>query len=129
MKRFKNILYFADGAMETCTALERAVTLARSNDARLTVVDVLENAPALLEAALELPVERESRRLLEERRVDLAQPLDRHARLDTGRDSGDDRLGHGRRIVVLGLQTCEAISFQTARDDGIEQRRRQRLPR
>jgi nucleotide-binding universal stress UspA family protein len=44
VKRFKNILYFADGAMESCPALERAVNLAVSNDARLTVVDVLEQA-------------------------------------------------------------------------------------
>jgi len=44
MKRFKNILYFADGALEACSALERAVTLARANQARLTVVDVLEEA-------------------------------------------------------------------------------------
>ncbi len=41
MKRFKNILYFADGATETCHALERAVQLAHSNHARLTVIDVL----------------------------------------------------------------------------------------
>ena len=41
MKRFKNILYFADGAMATDPALERAVNLAKTNKARLTVVDVL----------------------------------------------------------------------------------------
>lgn len=44
MKRFKNILYFADGATENCRALQRAFALARSNDARLTVMDVLEEA-------------------------------------------------------------------------------------
>ncbi len=42
MKRFKNILYFADGAAESCSALARAVSLARSNQARLTAIDVLE---------------------------------------------------------------------------------------
>lgn len=42
MKRFKNILYFADGATEPCSALERAVSLARSNHARLTLIDVLD---------------------------------------------------------------------------------------
>ncbi len=41
MKRFKNILYFADGALEVCPALRRAVSLAQSNQARLTVLDVL----------------------------------------------------------------------------------------
>ena len=42
MKRFKNILYFADGALEKNHALERSLQLARSNGARLTVIDVLE---------------------------------------------------------------------------------------
>lgn len=42
MKRFKNILYFADGATDKNHALDRAVQLAHSNGARLTVIDVLE---------------------------------------------------------------------------------------
>ncbi len=42
MKRFKNILFFADGGTEAGPALERAVALARVNDARLTVIDVAE---------------------------------------------------------------------------------------
>ncbi|MFC1665969.1 universal stress protein [Pseudomonadota bacterium] len=42
MKRFKNILFFADGAMHPGPALERAVTLADSNNARLTVIDVID---------------------------------------------------------------------------------------
>lgn len=41
MKRFKNILYFADGQDHGSTGLQRAVTLAKANEARLTVVDVL----------------------------------------------------------------------------------------
>jgi universal stress protein E len=41
MKRFKNILYFADGATVGCSALERAVRLAAANEARLTVLDVV----------------------------------------------------------------------------------------
>lgn len=51
MKRFKNILYFADGAMEASTTLERAVNLARTNHARLTVLDVLAEteSPAKIE--------------------------------------------------------------------------------
>ncbi|MGD2074998.1 MAG: universal stress protein [Gammaproteobacteria bacterium] len=51
MKRFKNILYFADGAVDTTTALDRAVNLARSNHARLTVLDVLaeSDSPAEIE--------------------------------------------------------------------------------
>jgi nucleotide-binding universal stress UspA family protein len=42
MKRFKNILFFADGVTEPNAALERAVALARVNDARLTIVDVVD---------------------------------------------------------------------------------------
>ena len=42
MKRFKNILYFADGDHEPGPALERAVALADANNARLTVMDVIE---------------------------------------------------------------------------------------
>lgn len=40
MKRFKNILFFADREDRISTALDRAVALAESNDARLTVMDV-----------------------------------------------------------------------------------------
>ena len=42
MKRFKNILYFADGESAPSPALQRALRLADTNGARLTVVDVLE---------------------------------------------------------------------------------------
>ena len=42
MNRFKNILYMADGGPEPGPTLERAVALARTNDARLTVIDVVE---------------------------------------------------------------------------------------
>jgi nucleotide-binding universal stress UspA family protein len=41
MKRFKNILFFADGNESASWALERAVALARTNEARLTVMDVI----------------------------------------------------------------------------------------
>jgi nucleotide-binding universal stress UspA family protein len=41
MKRFKNILYFADGAQARCSALQRAVALAAANEARLTLFDVV----------------------------------------------------------------------------------------
>jgi nucleotide-binding universal stress UspA family protein len=42
MKRFKNILFFADGVTEPGPALERAVALARVNNARLTIIDVVD---------------------------------------------------------------------------------------
>ncbi len=42
MKRFKNILFFADSSEEMTPALKRAARLAESNQARLTLVDVIE---------------------------------------------------------------------------------------
>ena len=45
MKRFKNILLFYDGKVGTDAALARAQTLARSNGARLTIVEVIERIP------------------------------------------------------------------------------------
>ena len=42
MKRFKNILFFADGALDPGPTLERAAALARINDARLTLIDVID---------------------------------------------------------------------------------------
>jgi nucleotide-binding universal stress UspA family protein len=53
MKRFKNILYFADRVSESCPALQRATALARSNQARLTVVDVIEDSAAVQEEVAE----------------------------------------------------------------------------
>jgi len=44
MKRFKNILFFADGSTHTTWALERAILLARTNGARLTVLDVISDS-------------------------------------------------------------------------------------
>jgi universal stress protein E len=44
MKRFKNILFVADRDDGLTTALDRAVAVARSNDARLTVLDVTPEA-------------------------------------------------------------------------------------
>ena len=41
MKRFKNILYHADGENPSSESLNRALALAESNQARLTVMDVI----------------------------------------------------------------------------------------
>ncbi|MGD1991399.1 MAG: universal stress protein [Chromatiales bacterium] len=52
MKRFKNILFFTDGNPGSTWALERAVKLATTNEARLTVMDVIsdrETSPELEE--------------------------------------------------------------------------------
>jgi nucleotide-binding universal stress UspA family protein len=41
MRRFKNILYYADGAATQSASLNRAVALAQSNSAALTAMDVI----------------------------------------------------------------------------------------
>jgi len=46
MQRFKNILYFADGAVADCPAFSRAVALSKANRARLTVMDVIGEPPS-----------------------------------------------------------------------------------
>jgi universal stress protein E len=45
MKRFKNILFVADSELKGGDALERAVSLAENNQARLTVISILEKLP------------------------------------------------------------------------------------
>jgi hypothetical protein len=45
MKRFKNILFINDVETEREVALQRAVNLAKRNQALLTVVEVLEELP------------------------------------------------------------------------------------
>ena len=45
MKRFKNILFVKEQATDNKAALERTVTLARDNQASLTVIDVVEDTP------------------------------------------------------------------------------------
>jgi universal stress protein E len=45
MKRFKNILFVADSELKGGSALEHVVTLAENNQARLTVVSIIEEPP------------------------------------------------------------------------------------
>lgn len=53
MKRFKNILFVYDGEKESGVALKRAVDLAKTNEATLTVVEVLEEFPPEMQRAIE----------------------------------------------------------------------------
>lgn len=58
MKRFKNILFHTDGQAGSRFALHRAVGLAKRNQGRLTVVNVLEDLPReLLRLAAAMPSE------------------------------------------------------------------------
>ena len=51
MKRFKKILFVNDEKTTRTEALERAVNLALSNEAALTLVEALENFPAGMKTA------------------------------------------------------------------------------
>jgi universal stress protein E len=83
MKRFKNILYFADGATEPCHALQRAVDLADSNEARLTLIDVIKPYPvsAALERRLGFSIEKHLQAIRLDELDALAGPFQRSDQL------------------------------------------------
>lgn len=77
MNRFKDILYVADGAVDSCPALERAVDLANSNGARLTLFDVIPDRrpPGELEGRFGIDLQRAMREEREARLDDLVARL------------------------------------------------------
>jgi len=87
MKRFKNILVYADGRGESTAALQRAVELAMLNQGRLSVVGVLEELPRDLRSlAAAMPLEELQRMAAEgirERLEELVAPFrDRGAQME-----------------------------------------------
>ena len=52
MKRFKNILLVTDLQSKNKNALNRAITLAEKNNSKLTVVDIVEEAPGIIQKIL-----------------------------------------------------------------------------
>ncbi len=58
MKRFKKILFVNDDKTSIKTALDRAVNLAKANKALLTVVQVVEEFPTVMEMGIALPDQR-----------------------------------------------------------------------
>ena len=73
MKRFKNIIYFADQPETQNQTLERAVALAKTNGARLTVMDVVAEAEEAME--IENRFEIDLNKVLRERRLEQLQAL------------------------------------------------------
>ena len=67
MRRFRNILFYADGSTDASSALRRAVKLAEGNGARLTVLDVIEPVDTPREVASRFAVDLNE--LLKERRL------------------------------------------------------------
>ena len=105
MKRFKNILYFADGALDVEPGLRRAVHLAHSNHARLTLIDVLPASEASDEVAERLGSDLNS--VLREHRRNQLQEL-------VGQLTETDVLVYTR--VLTGIAFLEVIR-QVLRND------------
>ncbi len=82
MKRFENILFFADGVAEVGVALRRAMALADRNRARLTVVDVI--APVESPKKVSTHLGRDLSDLLRERRLEALDALVEPFRLPDG---------------------------------------------
>ena len=98
MRRFKNILYFADGATEHSSALERAVTLARVNNATLTVFDVIPEGNSQEEILRRLDVD-----------IDQLSRTEREAEVDALVASLRDQDISIRKRVVSGIPFVEVI--------------------
>ena len=98
MKRFKNVLFFADGSDVESLAFDRAVALARSNEARLTVIDVIEPVATPAEVVERFSVELDD--LLRQRRLGQLEAIV----AGTG-DAGVDV----RVMVLIGVGFIEVI--------------------
>ncbi len=85
MQRFKNILVLASNTAEMSETLERAVELAESNQAQLTVVDVLKESPKKNDPAkTSLPPSEPGEMTPENRLERLIAPIrDKGIRIDT----------------------------------------------
>ena len=100
MKRFKNILFFADGSDDVTPALKRAAQLAESNMARLTLVDVIEPVETPGEVISKFGIELNE--LLKKHREEALEKL-------TKLIEHDDNLIYTK--VLTGLPFIEVIKF------------------
>ncbi len=94
MKRFKNILYVADSSGIVLRAFHHAVGLAERNDARLTVILVMERMPAYLT--------RLTPHLLRQARArELQDALDRLCKWAAGRVEIEARIIEGKPFLEI----------------------------
>jgi len=83
MKRFQNILLIFDGQSREKSTLIRAITLARTNKARLTVANVIKELPKYSKLKGKLPTQEElHRRIIDHRRKQLEQALSAYRQED-----------------------------------------------
>jgi nucleotide-binding universal stress UspA family protein len=120
MKRFKNILFFADGTNETDHALERAFLLADNNHARLTLLDVIE--PIDIPQDVSERFEFDLQEMLKQQRLDqleqLAEPFrsDDHviyAKVLVGKPFIEvikAVITHGYDLVIKSARCCDGLS-------------------
>ena len=100
MKRFKNILFFADSKDDVTPALKRAAQLAESNNARLTLVDVVEPVETPREVISQFGIE-----LVELLKKHRKEALEKLAKLI----EHDDSLIYTK--ILIGLPFLEVIKF------------------
>ena len=105
MKRFKNILFFADSSEEITPALRRAVQLAESNHARLTVVDVIEPMKTPDEISSRFDIDLSE--ILREQRKQTLETLSQSIEQDE--DHLDDSLVYTK--VLSGIPFVEIIRY------------------
>jgi len=80
MKRFKNILLFADPNTDVAVSSKWALTLAKQNHARLTVVDVLGQLPRDLQSAVTTMTPKELQDIVVKERLKQLEKLAKPAR-------------------------------------------------
>lgn len=95
MKRFRNILYASGPDLSNAAAFERAATLAQNNQARLTVVEVIDEIPSkgnLLSCALSV--------------AELQENI-----AAEHRDKLEELLAHWRKSVEITIKVIAGIPF------------------
>ena len=80
MKRFKNILLFADPNTDVAVSFKWALTLAKQNHARLTVVDVAEQLPRDLQKAITIMTSKELQGIVIKDKLSQLEKLAKQAR-------------------------------------------------
>ncbi len=80
MKRFKNILLFADPSTDVTVFFRRALSLAKHNQARLTVLDVVDQLPHDLQRAITIMAPSELQDIVIKERLSQLEKLVKPAR-------------------------------------------------
>lgn len=107
MKRFKNILFVVESLANASRALDTAVALAAKNDARLTIIAVLEELPPLIPSLMFHRLERarleEENAALGKLRESVAGPIEIEVKILAGTPFLEiirDVLRNGRDLIV-----------------------------